>query len=118
MDPAFWDFLMRSSKRWGLAAGFKRPTPCLTTAPHLPPWTVQRLRPLLRTPERSLSRLEAYHGLRSSPQAAPKLRSFHFQPPGLPQAGIVRVAKELLPEVTWRLKVEKSSTLGRPEASS
>jgi hypothetical protein len=26
--------------------------------------------------------LEARHGLRSSPQAAPKLRIFHFQPPG------------------------------------
>ena len=52
------------------AAGLKWPQPCLTTAPHLPPWTIWRLRPLLRTPERRLGRLEAYHGLRSSPQLA------------------------------------------------
>ena len=43
---------------------------------------IWRRRPLLRTPERSLGRLEAYHGLRSSPQAAPKSRMSHFQPPG------------------------------------
>ena len=41
-----------------------------------------RLRPLLCNPERRPSRLEAYHGLRSPPQAGPKLRIFHFQPPG------------------------------------
>ena len=47
------------------------PPPCLTTPPPRPPWTTLRLGPLRRTPERSLSRLEAYHGLRSSPQPAP-----------------------------------------------
>ena len=29
------------------AAGSKRPPPCLRTAPHLPPWTAERLGPLL-----------------------------------------------------------------------
>ena len=41
-----------------------------------------RLRPLLRTSNRSLSRLEACHDLRSSPQAGPKLRILRFQPAG------------------------------------
>ena len=41
--------------------------------------------PLLRTPQRSLSSLEACRGLRTAPQAAPKLRMFHFQPPGANQ---------------------------------
>ena len=58
------------------------PLPCLTTPPHLPPWAIWRLRPLLRTPEQSLSRPQARRGRRSSPQAGPKLRSFHFQPAG------------------------------------
>ena len=50
----------------------KWPPPCLRTAPHLPPWTIGRLRPLLRAPGRRLSSLEACRGLRSSarpPQA-------------------------------------------------
>ena len=64
------------------AAGCKRRLPCLRTAPHLPPWTILRLRPLLRTPERCPSILEARHGLRSSPQAGPKSRILHFQPLG------------------------------------
>ena len=33
--------------------GGKRPPPCLTTPPHRPPWTIWRLTPLLRNPERS-----------------------------------------------------------------
>ena len=71
--------------RWfqaGASAGLKWPPPCLTTQPHLPPWTIWRLRPLPLNPERSLSPLEACHGLRTAPQAGPKLRSFRFQPPG------------------------------------
>ena len=32
-------------------------------------------------PDRSLSGLEAYLGLKTSPRAAPKMRNFHFQPP-------------------------------------
>jgi alpha 1,3-glucosidase len=71
--------------RWfqaGASAGLKWPPPCLTTQPHLPPWTIWRLRPLPRNPERSLSPLEACHGLRTAPQAGPKLRIFRFQPPG------------------------------------
>ena len=38
------------------------------------PWTIRRPRPLLSTPERRLGSLEAHRGLRSSPQAGPKLR--------------------------------------------
>ena len=57
------------------AAGLKWPPPCLTTPPHRPPWTIWRLRPLLRTPERSLSRLEARRGLGSSPQGGRLARS-------------------------------------------
>ena len=60
----------------------KWPPPCLTTPPPRPPWTICRLRPLLRTPERRLSRLEAHHGLSSSPQAAPNSKIFLFQPTG------------------------------------
>ena len=60
----------------------KRRLPCLRPAPHQPPWTVGRLRPLLRTPERCLSSLEACRVLRSSPQAAPTLRIFDVQPAG------------------------------------
>ena len=52
--------------------------PVLRTAPPRPPWTIWRPRPRLRTPERRLSRLEACRGLRSSPQAAPRLRMFRF----------------------------------------
>ena len=36
----------------------------------------------IRAPERRRSILEARYGLKSSPQAAPKLRILHFQPPG------------------------------------
>ena len=46
------------------AAGGKCRLPCLRTAPHRPPWTIWRPRPRLRTPERRLSRLEAYRRLR------------------------------------------------------
>ena len=52
--------------------GPKRPPPRLRTAPHLPLWIVQRLRPLLRTPQRSLRSSEARRGLRSVPLAGPK----------------------------------------------
>ena len=48
----------------------KWPGRCLRTAPHLPPWAIGRLRPLLCTPEQSLSRSEARRGLRSPAQAA------------------------------------------------
>ena len=54
-------------------AGSKRRPLCLTTPPHLPLWTIWRRRPLLRTPERRPSILEACRGLRSPPQAAPKM---------------------------------------------
>ena len=37
--------------------------PCLTTPPQRPPWTICRLGPPLRTPERRLSRSEARRGL-------------------------------------------------------
>ena len=40
----------------GLPAGAN--SPCVTTAPHLPAWRLPGPRPLLRTPERSLSTLE------------------------------------------------------------
>ena len=55
--------------------------PCLTTAPHLPPWTIGRLGARLRAPERRLSGWQACGGLSSAPQAAPKLRMFHFHRP-------------------------------------
>ena len=59
----------------GAPAGGRRPLSCLTTAaPPPPPWTVGRLRPLLRTPERRLSSLEARRGRRSPAPAAPKRR--------------------------------------------
>ena len=63
-------------------AGGKCRLACLTTPPHLPLWTIWRRRPLLRTPERRPSILEACRGLRSYPQAAPKLRILPFRPPG------------------------------------
>ena len=59
---------------FGVTAGLKWPQPCLTTPPHRPPWTICRLRPRLRPPERRLRRVEARRGPDSSPQAAPKLR--------------------------------------------
>ena len=64
-------------------AGLKMASTLFEDGAHRPPWSVSRLGPLLRTPERSRSILEAYRGLRNSPQAAPKLRIFHFQPAGL-----------------------------------
>ena len=74
--------LAPKGKAWARQLGGKRPPPRLTTAPPPPPWAVCRLGPRLRTPERRLGILEAYRGLRSSPQAGPKLRILHFQPPG------------------------------------
>ncbi len=41
---------------------------------------MRRLRPLLRTPERSLGILEARRGLSSSPQPAPTMTILHLQP--------------------------------------
>ena len=53
------------------------------TAPRPPPWTVRRLRPRLRTPERRLRSLKARRRLRSPPRAAPKSRIVcMFTPPG------------------------------------
>ena len=46
--------------------------------PIVPAWRVLGIRPLLRTPERSLGKFLACGRLRSSPQAAPKLRILHF----------------------------------------
>ena len=63
-------------------AGRKCPPPCLTTPPHRPAWCLLGLRPRLRTPERRASTSEDCRGLRSPPQAAPKLRMLHFQPAG------------------------------------
>ena len=62
---------------YGVAAGGRCPLPCLTTALHLPASTIWRLGPLLRTSERRPSILEARCGLRSSPPAGPRLRTFH-----------------------------------------
>jgi hypothetical protein len=45
---------------FGRAAGWKGPPPCLRTPPHLPPWTIGRLRPLLHNPERHRSSVEAF----------------------------------------------------------
>ena len=53
---------------WRPAAKGRRP--CLTTAPHLPPWTFCWLGARLHTPEGGLSSTEAGRGLRSSPPAA------------------------------------------------
>ena len=61
----------------GAAAGLKCPPPGLRTAPHAPAWCPPGLRPLLRTPQRHLSRFEAWRGPRSAPQAAPKLSMVH-----------------------------------------
>lgn len=56
--------------------------PCLTTPPHQPAWTILGLRPLPRTSERRLGILHTYGGLKSPPQADPKLRILHLHPPG------------------------------------
>ena len=61
--------------------GGKWPPPCLTTTPPPPARCLLGLGPLLGTPERRLSRLEACRGLRSSPQAGPTLRILPFSPP-------------------------------------
>jgi hypothetical protein len=75
------------------APGFKWPPPGLRTAPHLPPCTSWRLRPLLRPPERRLSSSEACRRPSSPPQAAPKMRMLRLQPAGaaghLPRARAV-----------------------------
>ena len=52
------------------------------TPPHTAARCLLGLRPLARTPERRLNIVEVCGGLRSPPQAARKLRLFHFQPPG------------------------------------
>ncbi len=54
--------------------------PCLTTAPHVPPSTTGGLRPLLHTPERRLSGLEARRGLGSAPQPTPRPRTCLLPP--------------------------------------
>ena len=60
--------------RHGSRCGKGRP-PGSRTAPHPPAWCLLGPMSLLRTPECSLSSVEACGGLRSSPRAAPKLRS-------------------------------------------
>ena len=62
-------------------AGLKRRPPCVRTAPHLHPWAIRRPRPLVRTPERRQSSVEARGGLRSPPRAAPKMRTCRVFPP-------------------------------------
>ena len=74
--------LERAQAIVGDTAGIKCRLPCLRTPPRLPAWWLQGPRPLLRTPERSLSSLEARGGPRSPSQAAPKSRIFHVQPAG------------------------------------
>ena len=59
--------LMMQSKFFncsGTRAVATRPPPCSRTAPRRPPWTIGRLGPRLRTPERRLRRVEARRGLR------------------------------------------------------
>ena len=56
--------------------------PCLRTAPPRPPRTIWRLRPLLRTPERRVSSVEARRGPGRPPQAAPNMEG--FPPPTTP----------------------------------
>ena len=63
------------------AGGRGRP-PCSSTAPRAPGWWLQGPRPVLRTPERRLSTLEARRGPRSPPPAAPKSRTLHVCPAG------------------------------------
>ena len=60
----------------GRSAGRNHRLPCVTTPPHAPVWWLLRPRPLLRTPERSLSRLEARRGPSSPPRHAPKVEDF------------------------------------------
>ena len=55
------------------------------TARPPPPWTISRLGPLLRTPERRLSVLAADRGPHSSPPAVPEVEeSLHHLPPFYP----------------------------------
>ena len=54
----------------------------MRTAPRAPARELLGLRPLLYSPERHRSRMEACGSLRSSPQAGPKWRRLHLQPPG------------------------------------
>ena len=56
------------------------PLPCLRTAPHRPPRTIGRLRPLLRT---SQCAAPAAWKLGSSPQPAPKMTTSGLPPPGM-----------------------------------
>ena len=49
--------------------------PCLTTPPVCPAWCLLGLRPLLPTPGRSLSIMEACRGPSSPPPAAPQSQS-------------------------------------------
>ena len=62
-------------------------TRSLTTPPHLPAWCLLELRPLLRTPERRLSILEACGGPQEPASGRPPrpkvegLSPFIFQPP-------------------------------------
>ena len=60
----------------------------MTTAPHLPTKWLPRLRPLLLTPERIFSSLEARRGPRSLARLAPKTREF-------PTTGIVNYQVDL-----------------------
>ena len=61
----------------------KMPSTRLTAPPHPPAWYLKRHRPLLRTPERRLSGLDARRGLRSPPQPAAKMRTLpQLQPTG------------------------------------
>jgi hypothetical protein len=61
--------------RAGTGAGGQCRPRYLRTAPRLPAWWLQGLRPLLRNPERSLSILKACRGSSSPAQAAPKKRA-------------------------------------------
>ena len=70
---------------------FEAPSPLVENAVHPGgrhrpiglPETIWRPRPHLRTPERRPSILKAGRGVRSSPQAATRLRILRFRPPGL-----------------------------------
>ncbi len=56
----------------------------MTTTPYQArAWWLPGLRPLLRTPERRRSSVQACRGLRRSPQAVPRSRTFRLRRPGL-----------------------------------
>ena len=61
------------------ADGRCRPARVPPRPPHRPAWTMGRLRPLLRTPERRLSSLEARRRPKRPPQATRKSRSLREQ---------------------------------------